>query len=66
MAEERPATDTESRLVRIGEDVAEVKGELRQIDNRMSSLEDGQQDLRKDVRQVLYLVIASIPSFSSL
>lgn len=71
MAEERTAPEAESALLRVVEDVAELKGEMRQIDRRLSSLEQGQQDLRtsmeqgqqdlrKDVRQILYLVIVGI------
>jgi hypothetical protein len=67
MPEERPTTEVEARLDRIGENVAELKGEMRQVDKRMSSIElrmssieQGQQDLRKDTRQVLYLVIVGI------
>ena len=60
MAEERAAQETEPSLFRVSEDMAELNGEMRQIDRRLSSLEQGQQDLRKDIRQILYLVIVTI------
>jgi hypothetical protein len=71
MAEQRAALEPDTSLLRMAEDVAELKGEMRQIDRRLTSLEQGQQDLRKsmeqgqqdlrkDVRQVLYLVVVGI------
>ena len=60
MPQEASTTETASHLARIGEDLAELKGEMRQIDKRLSSMEQGQQDLRRDIRQVLYVVILGI------
>ena len=64
MAEERSAAMTgdrvEARLDRLAEDMAEVKGELRQIDKRLSNVEMAVTDVRRDIRQVLYFVSGAI------
>lgn len=50
----------EARLDRLGEDMAEVKGELRQMDRRLSNVETTVSDLRRDIRQVLFFVVGAI------
>jgi len=58
MAEERGmiiGDRVEARLDKLSEDVAEVKGELRQIDKRLSNVEG----MRKDIRQLLFVVLGT-------
>ncbi|OGG43712.1 MAG: hypothetical protein A3F84_27360 [Candidatus Handelsmanbacteria bacterium RIFCSPLOWO2_12_FULL_64_10] len=54
MAEERGATlvgGVEAEIRGLVKDVAELKGEFRQMDKRMSNVETAINDLRKDNRQ---------------
>lgn len=71
MAEERGVTiigdRMDARLERleqgqqaIRETMARLEGSFEQMDKRMSSMEAAIGDLRKDVRQVLFVVIVSI------
>jgi len=69
MAEERGAAmtggiDAEVRALRqdvteLKVDVAEVKGELRQMDKRISETNAVLGDTRKEVRQLLYVVLGT-------
>ena len=49
----------EARLDQLAEVVAELKGGFAQMDKRLTSLETGQQDLRKDVRQILFVILGT-------
>jgi len=54
MADEQGATiigGVEAEIRGLVKDVAEVKGELRQMDKRLSNVEMAVNDLRKDNRQ---------------
>ena len=42
----------ETRLTRLGEDVAEIKGEMRQMDKRLSGVEAAVTGVRGDVSDV--------------
>ena len=63
MAEERGATiigGFEAEVRSLVKDVAELKGEVRQMDKRLSNVEAAISDVRRDIRQVLFFVIGAI------
>ena len=49
----------EARLDKLREDVSELKGTVSQMDKRLSNVETGMGDVRKDVRQLLFVVLGS-------
>ena len=49
----------EARLDKLREDVSELKGTVSQMDKRLSNVETGMGDVRKDVRQVLFVVLGT-------
>ena len=62
MAEERGmiiGDRVEARLDKLTEDMAEVKGELRQMDKRIGETNAVLGDTRKEVRQLLYVVLGT-------
>lgn len=63
MAEERSATigdALEGRLDRLEQGMARMEGRFEQVDKRLSSVETGISDLRRDIRQVLFFVVGAI------
>lgn len=62
MADERGAIigdRVEARLDKLSEDVSELKGTVSQMDKRLSNVETGMGDVRKDVRQLLFVVLGT-------
>ena len=49
----------EARLDKLREDASELKGTVSQMDKRLSNVETGMGDVRKDVRQLLFVVLGS-------
>ena len=50
----------EVRFDRLDQGMARMEGRFEQMDKRLSNVEAGINDLRKDIRQVLFVVIVSI------
>ena len=63
MADERGATTAggvESEVRSLVKDMAEVKGELRQMDKRLSNVETAVNELRRDNKQSFFWLLGIV------